>query len=223
MARLLNLEMGCALNLTQITKMKKSLLLLILSFCFANSQAQSTVENPHYISIGVGAPNMAVSFFNIYDTKMNFKVEGKGPYHFKYEYRLNNFLGFGMNVNNASYKVTYTEDFFDTSLGKFMPNNITISNNNTAFNLRGNLHFINPEKNEFIDVYWGFGLGLKFGGLKVSSSYQGANPSIKLPNISKIGLESTLGIRYSPIKNISIYSEIGLAKSIFQGGITFRL
>lgn len=203
--------------------MKKTIILLIISIIVVNTQAQSGVENPHYISVGAGAPNMAVSFFNIYDSKKNFQVEGKGPYHFKYEYKFTNILGFGLNVNNASYRITYTDDYFDTSKGIVMPNNITISNNNTAFNLRGNLHFINIEKNEFIDVYWGFGIGLKFGGLKVSSSYQGANPSIKLPNISKIGLESTLGVRFMPIKNIGIYAEIGLAKSIMQGGITFRL
>lgn len=203
--------------------MKKALFFILFSLYFLKPQAQSTVENPHYISIGAGAPNMAVSFFNIYDTKKNFQIEGKGPYHFKYEYKVANFLGLGLNINNASYKVTYTDDFFDTSKGVIMPNNITISNNNTAFNLRANLHFINIEKNEFIDAYWGFGLGLKFGGLKVSSSYQGANPSIKLPNISKIGIESTLGVRFMPIKNIGIYAEVGLAKSIIQGGITFRL
>lgn len=214
--------MANALNLTMKINMRSTLLLFIWGLIAFSVKAQSDAEFKHTLSIGAGTPNLPVLFFNIYDSKDNFKTEGKGPYHLKYENRINNFLSLGLNINAMSYHVSYTENVLDTVKGVIMPNNIDIRGNNTAFNVRGNLHIINPEKNDKLDVYLGIGLGLRFGKLKVSSQYESFTPSIKLPSINHIGLESTIGMRYFLADNIGVYAEFGPAKSLIQGGLSIR-
>lgn len=196
--------------------------LFILLLAAGSLSAQSDAPLKHTLSLGAGFPNLPVAFFNIYDSKRNFNVDGKGPYHIKYENRINSFLGLGLNINNMSYHVSYTEDVLDTVNGIILPNNIDIRSNNTAFNVRCNLHFINPEKNKDLDVYMGMGLGLRFGKLNVSSQYSAFTPSIKLPNLSKIGFETTIGMRYFLTENIGVYTEFGPAKSLIQGGLSVR-
>ena len=204
--------------------MKKSFLVVVVLILLSGNtlSAQSDVPFKHTLSLGAGFPNLPVAFFNIYDSKRNFNVDGKGPYHIKYENRISSFLSLGLNINNMSYHVSYTEDVLDTVNGIILPNNIDIKSNNTAFNVRCNLHFINPEKNDKLDVYMGLGLGLRFGKLNVSSQYSAFTPSIKLPNLSKIGFETTIGMRYFLTDNIGVYSEFGPAKSLIQGGLSVR-
>jgi len=127
-----------------------------------------------------------------------------------------------VNINHMSYHVSYTDDILDTVNGVILPNNIDIRSNNTAVNLRGNLHFINPEKNDKLDIYMGIGFGLRFGKFNVSSQYAEFTPSVKLPNLSKIGFETTLGARYFLTDNIGVYAEFGPAKSLIQGGLSVR-
>lgn len=201
---------------------KSQPLIFVLLLAAVSLNAQSDITYKNTISIGAGFPNLPVAFFNIYESKKNFNVDGKGPYHLKYENRLNSFLSLGLNINNMSYHVSYVEDVLDTVNGIVLPNNIDIKSNNTAFNARVNLHFINPEKNKDLDIYLGMGLGLRFGKLNVSSQYSEFTPSIKLPNLSKIGFETTIGLRYFLTDNIGLYTEFGPAKSLVQGGLSVR-
>jgi len=204
--------------------MKPSFLVVaVLMLLSGNSlSAQSDVPYKHTLSLGAGFPNLPVLVFNVYDSKKNFNVDGKGPYHLKYENRISSFLSLGVNINNMSYHVSYTDDVLDTVKGVIMPNNIDIKSNNTAVNVRGNLHFINPEKNKDLDIYLGIGLGLRFGKFNVSSQYAEFTPSVKLPNLSKIGFEGTIGARYFFTDNIGVYAEFGPAKSLIQGGLSVR-
>ena len=197
-------------------------ILALLSLVSTSLKSQSGTDIKHYVSIGAGAPKLATLFFDIYENEKNFKATGRGPFHFKYENRVNPFIGIGLSINNMSYSITYQDDVIDTANGVILPNNIKIESNNTAFNFRGNLHFINPENNDKLDVYFGLGLGFRVGKIHVSSTYEQYTPSIKLPNYSVIGLETTFGIRYFPIENIGLYAEIGPAKSIIQGGLTCK-
>ena len=63
---------------------------------------------------------------------------------------------------------------------------------------------------------------MRFGKLNVSSQYSAFTPSIKLPNLSKIGFETTIGMRYFLTENIGVYAEFGPAKSLIQGGLSVR-
>ncbi len=202
-------------------KQVKYIVLIIAVSChYANTNAQDIGKN--YVSIGAGFPNLPRYFFNTFSTMDKFKSTGTGPYHLKYENRIKTWLGIGASINHMTYTVTYTEKVSDTVQGIIVPNNVKISSNNTALNFRANIHFINPEKYEKLDVYFGIGLGYRFGKLRISSDYEQYTPSIKLPNVSKIGFETTLGMRYFIDNWIGFYLELGPAKSIVQAGLTAR-
>ena len=177
------------------------------------------------VSIGVGAPNMSrySSFINkTFKTKPDYSIKGKGPFHFKVEYRPNWWLGVGLNVNHSSYTINYTMDnYLNTSTGTYMPNSIVVKNTSTAFNVRGNLHLLNPKHyGPQGDIYWGIGLGFKASKLKVSPQYSENSPKFSLPNLLPIGFETTLGVKYYLTPNIGAYAELGFAKSIIQIGAT---
>ncbi len=205
--------------------MKKFILYLSFSLLSVGLKAQDDELLKWNVSIGVGAPNMSrySSFINkTFKTKPDYSIKGKGPFHFKVEYRPNWWLGVGLNVNHSSYTINYTMDnYLNTSTGVYMPNLITIKNSSTAFNVRGNLHLLNPKNyGPQGDIYWGIGLGFKAGKLKVGAQYPEATPSISFPNLWPIGIETTLGVKYYLTPNIGAYAELGLAKSIIQIGAT---
>lgn len=174
------------------------------------------------VSVGAGFPNLPRLFFNYLSTEKNYKATGTGPFHLKYENRVNRWLGVGLSVNHMTYSVTYTQDVLDTALGRVYPNKINISSNNTAFNFRSNLHFLDPENQSKHDFYVGMGLGFRVGKLRIESEYPSFQPKLDLPSLSHLGLEATIGYRYFLDDNLGFYSEFGLAKSVLQIGFSGR-
>ncbi len=171
------------------------------------------------VSVGAGFPNLPKFFFNYLNTEKNFNATGTGPFHLKYENRIKPWLGVGLSINHMTYSVSYTQDVLDTNLGRIYPNKINISNNNTAFNLRANIHFLKQEKN---DLYMGFGVGFRTGKLIIDSEFKAYQPKLDLPSLSRLGLETTIGYRHFFDDNLGIYAELGFAKSIFQFGFAGR-
>lgn len=201
--------------------MKHLILSTMLAFC---TVLKASDEPQFTVSAGIGAPNLTLALFNIFDNGSNqFTKRGSGPLHFKAEKRMNKLLGLGLNINYVSYDIRYVDKVLDQTQGTIREVNARIQGSNTAFNCRANLYFTDPENNPQLDVYWGMGLGLKFGGPKISSDFEGYSPSIKLPAFNKIGFESTIGLRYFPIENFGIYAELGIAKSIVQGGLVVKI
>ena len=188
--------------------------LLICSLGNLNAQiGQNTV------SVGAGFPNLPRFFFNYLKTEKNFQATGTGPFHLKYENRVKPWLGIGLSINHMTYSISYSQDVLDTNLGRIYPNKINISSNNTAFNFRGNLHFLNNDHN---DLYWGLGLGFRVGKINIDSEYPTFQPKLNLPSLSYLGFETSLGYRHFFDDNLGLYAEIGLAKSIVQFGFTGR-
>jgi hypothetical protein len=181
-------------------------------------------EKTHNVSLGFGFPNFPRFFFNQFDSKNRFESSGSGPFHLKYEYRLNRWVGLGTSVNYIQYKITWVDDVFDTLLGRMKPNNISIENRSVAVNSRVNVHLINPENHPEYDIYWGFGIGYQFGGgVRVRSDFPEYALNIKLPRISRLGLESSIGFRRQIWgEKLKIYSEIGLTKSLMQLGLNYQ-
>ncbi len=175
------------------------------------------------VSAGFGVPNLSrySKLVGLPSDPKSFQRSGKGPFYLKAEYKPEWWFGIGLNINHMSYKVTYIDDNYTNSNGMKVPNKVTVNNVNTAFNMRANLHVFNPKHyGTKADVYWGIGIGYKVGKLKVSSEYSEATPTITLPNLLKIGFETTFGMKYYFTDHIGAFGEIGLAKSIFQFGVT---
>jgi hypothetical protein len=195
--------------------MNKTLLLFFLSLAFV-SQSQN-----HVISFGVGVPNLYKAAFLIADNGSEIKYKGLGPIHLKYENRIHDRIGIGLSINHVRYQFDFKDQYLDTNQGRILVNDIRIKGQNTAFNAKLNFHYLKQEGN--VDLYSGFGLGLKFGKPKVTATYEDSKPKITFPNLSIIGAEFTLiGIRTYFTENIGAYVELGIAKSIVQAGLSIR-
>lgn len=205
--------------------MKDKKIIIIIILFVITLQAANAQSKTHNISLGIGFPNIPRFFFNQFDTKNKFESTGKGPYHFKYEYRLNRWIGVGASLNYMSYKVKWVDNVFDTAQGRFKLNNIAIENKTLAFNPRINFHFINPENHPKYDIYAGFGIGYQFGrGLRVNSDFPEYALNIGLPRISRLGLEASIGLRRQIFGDkLKIYTEIGFTKSLVQLGLNYQI
>lgn len=195
--------------------MKKLLLLFFLASSLA-SQSQN-----HVISLGLGVPNLYKAAFIIADNGSEIKYKGLGPLHLKYENRLGERVGIGLSINHVQYRFDYTDQYLDTNLGRIKINDIRVKGQNTAFNAKFNFHYLKQDGN--VDLYSGLGLGLRFGKPKITATYEDSKPNITFPSLSIIGAEFTLlGVRAYFTENIGAYAELGIAKSIFQFGLSAR-
>lgn len=183
-------------------------------------QAQNTADiakhtgfnkGDSYFTAGYGWPGTLRSFSNIYFsafTKNDIDYTNiKGPFYFKYEYGLTQNIGLGINcafeqftqikseLDSMGIDTIYTEKGYFTS---------------ASFIARLNIHA--PLGDRF-DSYGGLGIGYKYDDFHTESQPRYAQ---NFP----IGLDATLGLRYFPVKNIALYTEVGFAKSILQIGIT---
>jgi hypothetical protein len=198
--------------------MNKLWILLLCLLTTLTSNAQSKVN----YSAGIGFPNLPKSFFNYLSRESNFKAKGIGPFHLKIEKNIKPWLGAGLNLNYAQYDITYDRQMQDTNTGAIIMNQISLVNSNLAVNARVNIHFVRAQANQPHALYWGLGMGYKFGHLKFTSRYNAFLPSLKLPSISRLGVETTLGYRYHISEKSAIYAELGLAKSLIQIGYNWR-
>jgi opacity protein-like surface antigen len=194
---------------------------LILNLIVSGLSAEDSI--PRYnISLGYGFPNFAQysDFVKSYESQPGFESGGLGPIHLKFEYRYNNRIGLGLNVNYMDYHFQYVGLAFDPQLGS-VPNVITIKSFGSAFNLRVNYYFNGKnEKDRKTEFYCGMGAGYNWTEFNVTSQYDEFTPVITFSDLYKLGLELTAGCRFKFTKNIAAYTEIGYAKSILQFGLT---
>ncbi len=100
-----------------------------------------------------------------------------------------------------------------------------------SINIRWNVYFINKEKYQ---LYVGIGLGYRMNTVVSETNIQKyfpvASTSIRrLPSgliqlyDLPLGAEVTVGFRGYFYKDLGFYTEVGLAKSLLQGGLCFRV
>ncbi len=215
MASFIQTLMDKELNL--IGKITLSLFLLLCPF---NIRAQHNKQN---MSFGLGFPNLPRFYFNQFNYKTSFTSSGTGPFHIKYENKLNSRFGLVASINYMAYQVSYNELIFDTTLGSIANNKTTIKSNNLALNARINYHILAPIKYPKTAFYIGFGMGYRLGRFTTESDFPSNTISITLPNLYRLGLESTIGWRQKIFKQSSFYLEMGPAKSVIQAGINIGI
>ena len=188
--------------ITEHTKIFKS----AISFPFnkeikvlnANIGSDSLTRNSFLISISYGGPTL--ENFDIWKSN---EIKSIGPLHAKFEYLIEEKVSVGFNINTLCLMKYYNnrslEDIIKVS---------TI--------VRLNHHFYNTSK---LDLYYGFGFGYRF---KASSK---TNTNILIFGFDDFpyGFELTFGIRYYFTKSFGLFTEMGVAKSIVQTGITFKI
>jgi hypothetical protein len=175
-------------------------------------------EGKIVFSVGYGFPNWGATILKTFDNNRNFEVTGFGPLHFRGEYGLSDKIGFGLSVNYVSFAASWVDDI--NSNGNNIPYYYKVSSTSISFLARMNIHFATSEK---LDPFWGLGVGYRSGSYKITSDDPNANNTVNLKNIVPVGFETTIGLRYYFIPGFGLYTEMGIAKSLIQAGLTVAL
>jgi opacity protein-like surface antigen len=203
--------------------MRKQILSLIavvvLSAVSTTLYAQAFQQGKSSIQLGYGFGNFSQAYFQTYETNYpdEFSYKGTGPFFVKYEYAVTDKIGLGLNIAYIGAEVSYVDKGHVTTSGAFYKQTITWTS--TSFLARMNLHFGDNEK---FDPFWGFGMGYRTGTYKYDDNDPNYDNSEKAKSIIPFGFETTVGARFYFTDNIGIYAETGLAKAVFQGGITLN-
>lgn len=170
------------------------------------------------ITLGHGVGAFANS---VYDSIVDWyfkESEGTlGPYYLKGERVYKNGLSFGVNFAffqlRQSGQIDRFNEFNEQVRGKYTYNTFSVL-------LRANYHINGLGK--FVP-YIGLGIGYRYAAILYSDNWSETvdytyanNPHFPL------GLETTLGFRYYIDDRWGVYSEVGLAKSILQGGVSYK-
>ena len=194
--------------------MKKYIITSAVLFAFALTQksslkAQAFETGSNIISAGYGAPNLNKALFKIYEDENDYALKGYGPIHLKYEHAVSDRIGLGLSINHVASSISY-KDFYNYDY--------KLNYSSTKINARVNVHFFSSDA---FDAFWGVGVGYGTSTSKWTTN-DPDDSNVSFSNPIPIGLESTLGARYFFSENIGLYAEIGFAKSIVQGGLSFK-
>ncbi len=173
------------------------------------------------ITAGYGFPNLGKSLLKyvVSDTVQGVKITGVGPLHFKVEYGLSSKIGLGLSVNYVTYGAKWNENGTNNTTGAIVPYFYDIKFSSLSVLARFNVHFGTTDK---LDPYWGIGAGYKTGKWTFDSNDPDfGKTAFKTP--IPFGFETTVGLRYYFTDMIGFYAELGIAKSVIQGGIAIKL
>lgn len=197
-------------------KLVLSLFVVVITLMPSTTNAQAFEQGKSQISIGYGLSSTtqaliknSVNSTDVFGDPVyvNPEFSALGPIFAKFEHGVSEKIGFGVNIAYANAGINYTNDTGGPASMKWW---------NTSVNARVNRHFGSNDK---FDPYVGLGMGYKFGKWK---SEGGDNPE-EFKALIPLGFETTFGARYMFTPNIGLFSEVGIAKGIFQIGLNVKL
>jgi len=146
-------------------------------------------------------------------------------YYLKYENKLGKRHSLGLNFANSGFTVggLVRDSFFLNDLGTLTQLNIKFKYKTNSLNVRYNYTF-NPDAQ--VKIYWGLGIGLRTNKVSITTNdskllNQFSIPGINIASVPTFGFESTLGFKGTIADQLGWYAEMGIAKSVFQGGISY--
>jgi len=171
-------------------------------------------------TVGYGYPSWGQVYFNLeavsygLDTYDNYTPKGMGPLHFKGEIGLSKFIGMGISVNYETYGGKWTKLYYNGIYAE----NFTVTS--LSVMPRFSVHFATTTQ---IDPYFGVGAGYKSTTYKFHSDFPNPDLSWYQEGYFPVSIETTVGLRYYFSDAVGIYMEMGLAKSLIQGGLAVKL
>ncbi len=186
--------------------------------CFGQGVAAFTV--------GYGYPSWGQVFYNLWinsngynNVYDNYSPKGIGPLHLKGEIGLSKMIGMGLSVNYESYGGKWTRLYYVQANNRDESFNENLTITSLSVMPRFNLHFAVTNQ---IDPYFGVGAGYKLTTYNFHSDYSSALDEHE-EGLLPVGLETTFGLRIYFSDSFGVYMEMGLAKSLVQGGIAIKL
>lgn len=217
--------------------------LLVFCLCLGHvAKAQETKTNDvrakNQIMLGAGAVNFIYMAVNSLDNK-GFSMGSDTSffagittnrtlplYYIKYEYRLGKRHTLGANFANVGFTVggLVRDSFFFNDMGLLTQTSVDFTYRSRSLNLRYNYIF-NIDSD--VQVYLGLGVGFRGNAISMKTNNRNLPDILQIPgfsllNFPTMGFESTLGFRGQIVDDLGWYAELGMAKSVFQGGISYR-
>ncbi len=205
--------------------------LLSLVFTVAVKAQEATTVLPEgtvLFSLGYGKPNLAKTLFK-FDEKQILGItrsfdqvsySGFSPVSFKAEYIIADRVGLGLSYNYVNFKRQASLNSAVLANGKNGVGYVNIYFSSWSILARLNMHLIVTKSTDF---YWGIGLGYreqKFWEYSNLPTFNGAHLNYLFFPVS---FESGFGLRYFITPHFAVYSEIGIAKALLQGGLVYKL
>lgn len=220
------------MKMKTITTMMLMVLATSSTFAKKKDEKKACVNKGNVmITLGYGAPSIVRAFLKYKTTRDEVGVAGSGPYIFKSEYMVHPRIGVGVNLSYSQSRIYWYDVGYDTISQSYRDFEFGIKANEFSGTVRANYHYIKHAK---LDAYAGFGFGY---GIFNMASYTLAHTtqfSIKYDVPEPLSLEVTSGVRYFPLKNLGVYTEVGIGKSwilfrkyflpeaLIQAGLVFK-
>jgi hypothetical protein len=177
----------------------------------AKTKLDAYQKNHLYVSGGLGVPDLTEFYINTFSGgEVSETYYSIGIVHAKLEYALNDEISIGFVAN------------YNTMAGLTKYNNIEheFELRSLSISLRSNYHFYYNQKWDF---FCGAGIGYKHFTFDVNDNRQVTILYSLKPASVPVSAEATFGMRYFPTKTIGFFTELGIAKSILQFGVSARL
>ncbi len=203
--------------------MKKIYLFAIIVGLFStinfSAKAQAFEPGKSYVSAGYGIGNFVQAVFKTYENNTNYSFKMMGPLFGKYEYAINEQIGFGVAFSYVSANVTYDYDSWDANNNPVVYQE-KIDWYSYSILMRFNWHF--NSMGDRLDPYIGMGVGYR----GANWSFTDTNPNSTLDNdvstLFPLGMEFTAGMRFMITDFLGVYTEVGLAKAVAQFGVVTK-
>jgi opacity protein-like surface antigen len=193
--------------------------LIITMLCLVlfshRSYSQAFEQGKTYISLGYGTGTAIGWLFSGTTNQDDFSKKFIGPIYAKGEYAISEDIGIGLNVAYFRPQIR-SISHYRNGIAHYEMMTLTT----TSFLFRLNYHL---GENDHIDPYLGMGLGYRTGITRYTNTDPLATNPEDVKTVFPVGFDLTLGARFMITENIGIYSEVGIAKSILQFGLTAKL
>lgn len=187
-----------------------------LSFCqkknkqIEEKQITSLNKGNVVYSLGMAVPSIIREYLKYKTDRDQIVIKGTGPFLIKSELMLSNRVGVSLNGSYTWAQISWQDDGYDTIQNIYRKFEFGVRAYEISGIVRGNYHYWKRKK---IDSYVGLGVG--YALINMSSYTKAHTTKFKIvydfpPPLS---FECTWGLRYFPLKNLGIYTEVGLGKS----------
>lgn len=185
-----------------------------------SAKAQAFEVGKSYVSVGYGVGNFVQSVFKSYETYDNYSFKMMGPLFGKYEYAINDQIGFGVAFSYVSANVSYTDKSVTVTTSPLVYYQESIDWSSYSILMRFNWHF--NSMGDRLDPYIGFGVGYRGASWSYTDNDPSYDNNVSISNVFPLGMEVTAGMRFMFTDFLGAYAEVGLAKAVAQFGVVTK-
>jgi hypothetical protein len=193
---------------------------IFLFLSVANSiQAQAFREGNLLVSAGYGFGNSGASFFSDLNDLDNYKLRPLGPFLLKAETAVSDKVGLGINIAYLNSVATFNYRALDDNAEEHTYEARVGTN---AYSILGRVNF-HLGKSDDMDFYLGFGAGYRGRFTNTSDDQPTGDYGFTINNnLTNVGFETTVGLRYYVKPRLGLFFEGGFAKAPLQLGLSYK-